>query len=51
MFTRVEAIVVHGPLATRTCKALVPDVVGRPLSEALQADTVRLIADIRSNPE
>ncbi|MES2886643.1 MAG: enoyl-CoA hydratase/isomerase family protein [Pseudomonadota bacterium] len=47
----VASIAANGPLATRACKALVQDVVGRPLTDALQADTARLIADIRSSPE
>lgn len=47
----VASIVANGPRATRACKALVQDVMGQPLSEALRADTARLIADIRSSPE
>jgi len=41
----------NGPLATRACKALVQDVAGQPLTEALRADTARRIADVRSSDE
>ncbi len=47
----VNAIVANGPQATRACKALVQDVMDRELTEALQTETARLIADVRSSPE
>jgi methylglutaconyl-CoA hydratase len=47
----VAALVGNGPMALRACKALVQDVAGQPLTEALRADTARRIADIRATPE
>lgn len=47
----VQAIVANGPQATRACKALVQDIMGRDLNEALIADTARLIADVRDSEE
>lgn len=41
----------NGPLATRACKQLVKDVAGRPIDDALRADTARRIADIRASDE
>ena len=41
----------NGPEATRACKALVQDVAGLPLGEALRAETARRIADARSSDE
>jgi methylglutaconyl-CoA hydratase len=35
----------------RACKKLVQDVAGRPVDEALRADTARRIADIRASAE
>jgi methylglutaconyl-CoA hydratase len=35
----------------KACKALVQDVAGRPIDEALRAETARRIADIRASDE
>ena len=47
----VAALVANGPMATRACKKLVQDVAGRPIDEALRAETARRIADIRASDE
>jgi methylglutaconyl-CoA hydratase len=47
----VATLVANGPAAVRACKRLVQDVAGRPIDEALRADTARRIADIRSSAE
>jgi methylglutaconyl-CoA hydratase len=47
----VAALVANGPAAVRACKKLVQDVAGRPIDEALRADTARRIADIRASAE
>ncbi|HEX4508793.1 MAG TPA: enoyl-CoA hydratase/isomerase family protein [Burkholderiaceae bacterium] len=47
----VEAILGNGPSAVRACKRLVQDVAGRPIDEALRAETARRIADIRASVE
>jgi methylglutaconyl-CoA hydratase len=47
----VSAIVSNGPMAVRACKALVQDVAGRPIDDALRSDTARRIADIRASDE
>lgn len=47
----LAALLANGPAATRACKRLVQDVVGRPIDEALRAETARRIADIRSSDE
>ena len=47
----VGQLLQNGPLATRACKALVQDVAGQPITEALRADTARRIADMRSGDE
>ena len=47
----VAALVANGPAAVRACKQLVQDVAGRPVDEALRADTARRIADIRASAE
>ncbi len=47
----VAAIVANGPAAVRACKKLVQDVAGRPVDDALRADTARRIADIRASAE
>ena len=47
----VAALVANGPAAVRACKALVHDVAGRPVDDALRADTARRIADIRASAE
>jgi methylglutaconyl-CoA hydratase len=47
----VATIVANGPAATRACKALVQDLAGQPITEALREDTARRIADIRASDE
>lgn len=47
----VAALVANGPAAVKACKRLVQDVAGRPIDEALRADTARRIADIRASEE
>lgn len=47
----VAALVANGPAAVKACKQLVKDVAGRPLDEALRAETARRIADIRASAE
>jgi methylglutaconyl-CoA hydratase len=47
----VSAIVANGPMAVRACKALVQDVAGRPIDDALRAETAHRIADIRASAE
>ena len=47
----VAALVANGPAAVRACKQLVKDMAGRPIDEALRADTARRIADIRASAE
>jgi methylglutaconyl-CoA hydratase len=47
----VAALVANGPLAVKACKRLVHDVAGRPIDDALRADTARRIADIRASAE
>ncbi len=47
----VATLAANGPMATRACKRLVQDVAGRPIDEALRADTARRIADIRVSAE
>jgi methylglutaconyl-CoA hydratase len=47
----VDLLVANGPAAVRACKQLVKDVAGRPIDEALRADTARRIADIRASAE
>jgi len=47
----VKALVANSPNAVREAKRLVRDVAGMPLSDALIADTVERIADIRSSEE
>ena len=47
----VDALVANGPAAVKACKQLVKDVAGRPIDEALRADTARRIADIRASAE
>jgi methylglutaconyl-CoA hydratase len=47
----VAAIVANGPRATRACKALVQDLAGLPIDDALRAETARRIADIRASDE
>jgi methylglutaconyl-CoA hydratase len=47
----VAALVANGPAAVRACKRLVQDVAGRPIDDALRADTARRIADVRAGAE
>ena len=47
----VAALVANGPAAVKACKRLVQDVAGRPIDEALRAETARRIADIRVSVE
>ena len=47
----VDLLVANGPAAVKACKQLVKDVAGRPIDEALRADTARRIADIRASDE
>ena len=47
----VATLVANGPMAVRACKQLVQDVAGRPIDEALRAETARRIADIRATDE
>ena len=47
----VAALVANGPAAVRACKQLVKDMAGRPIDEALRAETARRIADIRASAE
>lgn len=47
----VNALVSNSPNAVKQAKRLVQDVAGRPLSDALIADTAERIADIRSSEE
>lgn len=47
----VATLVANGPMATRACKALVQDMAGRALDDALRAETARRIADIRASDE
>jgi methylglutaconyl-CoA hydratase len=45
------ALLVAGPQAQRECKALIRAVAHRPIDDAVIADTVRRIADVRASPE
>ena len=47
----VGVLVANGPMAVRACKKLVQDVGGRPIDDALRAETARRIADIRASDE
>lgn len=47
----VAALVANGPQAVKACKRLVQDLAGRPIDEALRADTARRIADVRASEE
>ena len=47
----VAALVANGPAAVKACKRLVQDLAGRPIDDALRADTARRIADIRASAE
>jgi methylglutaconyl-CoA hydratase len=47
----VKALVNNSPNAVRQAKALVRDVVGAPVTDALLADTAERIAGIRASSE
>jgi len=47
----VAVLVANGPAAVKACKRLVQDLAGRPIDDALRADTARRIADIRASDE
>jgi methylglutaconyl-CoA hydratase len=47
----VATLAANGPMALRACKALVQDVAGRGIDDALRAETARRIADIRASDE
>jgi methylglutaconyl-CoA hydratase len=47
----VTAIVDNGPMATRSCKRLVQDMAGLPITPQLRQETARRIADIRASDE
>jgi methylglutaconyl-CoA hydratase len=47
----VAAVVANGPMAVKACKQLVQDLAGRPIDDALRAETARRIADIRAGDE
>jgi len=47
----VTAIVDNGPMATRSCKRLVQDMAGLPITPELRQETARRIADIRASDE
>ena len=47
----VAALAANGPAAVRASKRLVKDLAGRPIDEALRAETARRIADIRASAE
>jgi methylglutaconyl-CoA hydratase len=47
----VASLVANGPAAVKACKQLVKDVAGRPIDEALRAETARRIADVRASAE
>ena len=47
----VAVLVGNGPAALRACKRLVQDFAGRPIDDALRADSVRRIAGVRASVE
>jgi methylglutaconyl-CoA hydratase len=47
----VAALVANGPLAVKACKRLVQDLSTQLIDDALRAETVRRIADIRASAE
>ena len=47
----VTAIIDNGPMATRSCKRLVQDMAGLPITPELRQETARRIADIRASDE
>jgi len=47
----VATLVANGPAAVKACKRLVQDIAGRPIDDALRAETARRIADIRASTE
>ncbi|WJF92084.1 enoyl-CoA hydratase/isomerase family protein [Paraburkholderia bonniea] len=46
-----DTLSANGPAAVRACKQLVQDIAGQPLDDALMADTVERIAQVRSSAE
>jgi methylglutaconyl-CoA hydratase len=49
--TLVAALLAGGPKAQAACKALIRDVAGRPVDDALTEETARRIAELRATPE
>jgi methylglutaconyl-CoA hydratase len=47
----VARLVANGPTAVKSCKRLLQDLAGRPIDDALRADTADCIADIRATAE
>ena len=47
----LKHLLAGGPAAHAAIKALIRDVAGRPVDDALKADTARRIAEIRASPE
>jgi methylglutaconyl-CoA hydratase len=47
----VDTLIGNGPAALRACKRLVQDFAGKPIDEALRADSVRRIATVRASEE
>jgi methylglutaconyl-CoA hydratase len=47
----VGLLVANGPAAVKSCKRLVRDVAGRPITPELRAETARRIADVRASAE
>jgi len=47
----IATLVANGPSALRACKRLVQDFAGRPIDDALRADSVRRIAGVRASVE
>ena len=47
----VTTLINNGPAAVKACKRLVQDLAGRPIDDALRADTAKRIADIRASVE
>lgn len=47
----VAALLANGPAALKACKRLVQDFAGKPIDDALRADSVRRIAGVRASVE
>jgi len=47
----LKHLLAGGPAAHARIKELIRDVAGRPVDDALRADTARRIAEIRASPE